>query len=392
MKISTKPDVYEPVEDSYLLINALRHAGDLDKLTLCDVGCGTGTIGLHAAEQGAVVTLVDVNPSAIALSRKNAEQNNLPVRVVESDFFSNVPDKFDIIVSNPPYLPADKREEDDALTRSISGGKHGYEWTVRFLEEAKEHLQPKGVLLFTASSYSKPQVLEEHIERCGFSWSIVSQQQMGGFEELRIYLCRFLPGLIDARVLGCKDITLHAKGKRGLVFSGKHEGKKVAIKVNRPGATQTLENESKMLLKVNEQGIGPRLLYHSSQCVVMEFIEGPFLHVAFPLVDKQRQVALLQDLLRQALLLDKMGIDKHEFTRPYRNAIVREDKVILIDFERAKFADRPSNVSQVVQFVLRSLPEDATIEGRDIVSQYKHTYDDGEIVIAKILDIFKKHG
>ena len=311
MKISTLFSVYEPAEDSYLLINALRKAGEVRGLSFCDIGCGTGTVGLHAAAMGAKVTLVDITPDAVALTKKNAQQNTLSVSVVQSDLFTNVKGIFDVIVCNPPYLPAQKGEPADSITTSLVGGKHGYEWTVRFLEQAKEHLYPKGVVLFLVSSLSKPQVLETHMTACGFSHVIVGQQNMGGFETLYVYMCQFLEGIKDARTQGCTDLSLHGIGKRGLVFKGQLKKKTVAVKIKRESsAVNTLVHEADMLQLVNAKHIGPRYVVHTQQCLIMEFIDGRSLKKVFSGLSTQKKNAIVKQLLTQSAQLDELRISK----------------------------------------------------------------------------------
>jgi putative serine/threonine protein kinase len=55
-------------------------------------------------------------------------------------------------------------------------------------------------------------------------------------------------------------------------------------------------------------------------------------------------------------LLDKLGINKDEMQRPLKNALISKDeKVILIDFERVNFSEKPSNITQLLQFVMRTI-------------------------------------
>lgn len=74
---------------------------------ILDLGCGYGVIGIYAAHfSGAEnVTMVDINPIAVELSRKNAKYNNLSaINIFQSDGFHNIVEQdFDLILSNPPY-------------------------------------------------------------------------------------------------------------------------------------------------------------------------------------------------------------------------------------------------------------------------------------------------
>lgn len=74
---------------------------------ILDLGCGYGVIGIYAAHfSGAEnVTMVDINPIAIELARKNAMYHNLgAIHIFQSDGFQNIKEReFDLILSNPPY-------------------------------------------------------------------------------------------------------------------------------------------------------------------------------------------------------------------------------------------------------------------------------------------------
>ncbi len=88
---------------SELLIEHVQTAPDAKVL---DIGCGYGPIGLSLAKESPAreVSLVDVNKRAVALTKKNAQLNQIDnVRIFESDLFERVTDKdYDLIVTNPP--------------------------------------------------------------------------------------------------------------------------------------------------------------------------------------------------------------------------------------------------------------------------------------------------
>ncbi|MCU0859532.1 MAG: methyltransferase [Thermoplasmata archaeon] len=146
--IDVADEVYNPAEDSFLILNAVEvQAGQ----TLLEMGAGSGFVALHAAKAGAVVTAADINPHAVDCVRRNALRNDLKVEVVRSDLFENVPGLFDVIVFNPPYLPDEERTT-SWVEHAWSGGREGSEVAVKFLEEAWKHLAPKGTVYMILSS------------------------------------------------------------------------------------------------------------------------------------------------------------------------------------------------------------------------------------------------
>lgn len=79
---------------------------NLKHKTLLELGCGSGIISLFAASKGAVVTASDINTVAIDALKTNALDNNLELKIIQSDLFQNIDYKsFDYIIINPPYYP-----------------------------------------------------------------------------------------------------------------------------------------------------------------------------------------------------------------------------------------------------------------------------------------------
>jgi 16S rRNA (guanine1207-N2)-methyltransferase len=117
--------------------------------TLLDIGCGYGAIGLFlkALYPQLHVTLTDINERAVDYTRKNADNNNLMVRIVQGDLYEKIGDScFDNIVTNPP----------------IAAGK---KVVTQLIHEAKEHLEYNGAFWLVAfhnkggSTYKK--IMEE---------------------------------------------------------------------------------------------------------------------------------------------------------------------------------------------------------------------------------------
>ncbi len=140
--------VYSPREDSYLLKSYIEEK-DLEGKKLLDMGTGSGIQAVTAAEKGADVSAVDINPEAVETVRRKASEQDLDIEVRESDLFENVDKKFDIIVFNPPYLPGKEGIGDEEIWR---GGNTGLEVTEKFLEKVDQYLEQKGEAVFILSS------------------------------------------------------------------------------------------------------------------------------------------------------------------------------------------------------------------------------------------------
>ena len=127
-----------------------------EPFTLLDLCAGSGAIGLSilARFPNARVTLVELIPEHIMQIRKNIEANGLDTsraRIVESDLFGALPGaRFDIIATNPPYIPSG-RALDASVTayepaEALFSGEDGLSHIRRIAEEAPTHLKPSGEL------------------------------------------------------------------------------------------------------------------------------------------------------------------------------------------------------------------------------------------------------
>jgi release factor glutamine methyltransferase len=85
---------------------------DIKDKKILEIGSGSGLISLVAAQQGAIVTAIDINPKAVENTRLNAGINELYISVYYSDLFSKVPAvDYDLILINPPYYPMEPQND-----------------------------------------------------------------------------------------------------------------------------------------------------------------------------------------------------------------------------------------------------------------------------------------
>jgi release factor glutamine methyltransferase len=172
-------NVYPPREDTYLLISAIEVVPDERVL---EVGCGSGLVSLHMAKSGAKVTAVDINVAAVECTRRAAAANRVALETYESDLFSAVQGRFDLIVFNPPYLVGDE-QPGYMIDRSWAGGQTGTEVLRRFLPGCTEHLHPKGRIVLVVSSHMDQHALASAMG--GFEQRIVRSERLF-FEELSV--------------------------------------------------------------------------------------------------------------------------------------------------------------------------------------------------------------
>ena len=150
--------VYQASEDSFLLEQNVPN--ELTGKAVLEIGCGSGIISIVAAKNGGNVTAVDINPEAVNATKRLAELSGLKIKALQSDLFSKVTGKFDLIVFNPPYVACENERLDGE--EAWVGGKDGREIIDVFLKEFKKHLTHGGVALLLISSQNKMKNELEH--------------------------------------------------------------------------------------------------------------------------------------------------------------------------------------------------------------------------------------
>ncbi len=140
---------YPPSEDTFLLEDALK---DLPEGRMAaDIGCSEGYIAKVLAEKGFEVVATDIDQSSIVAARKTLEPYYGKVHLLNASLLPARPNVFDVVVSNPPYLP----EDDEFKDTTIHGGPSGVDVAVQLLENAKECIKRGGVIYIIASSLSE---------------------------------------------------------------------------------------------------------------------------------------------------------------------------------------------------------------------------------------------
>lgn len=123
------------------------------EVNILDIGTGSGVIAITLSKKiKAKVTASDISLQALKIANENAEKHNAYINFIHSDLFANIFDKFDVIISNPPYITYDevieekvKNNEPHIALYAKNNGLYFYE---EILKEAKDYLNKKSILAF----------------------------------------------------------------------------------------------------------------------------------------------------------------------------------------------------------------------------------------------------
>lgn len=156
-RFKVNQDVLIPRSETEQLVEHVLYYYDLyfnqKKINVLDLGTGSGCIGLTLSleEQNMSVTISDISEKALKIAAINQQELHSNAHIVLSDLFENIEGTFDIIVSNPPYIP-DSEVVQDIVGKEPSvalyGGSLGVDFYDKILNQAKAYLNPRGLIAF----------------------------------------------------------------------------------------------------------------------------------------------------------------------------------------------------------------------------------------------------
>ena len=198
LSLKVTPATLIPRPDTETLVDATLAKIPLQKnLNICDLGTGSGAIALAIAKHRpqAHVTALDASQDALDIAIENAENLKIPnVDFVLSDWFSalgrkNNPQKFDVIVSNPPYIEANDAHLSLGDLRfeprsALASGADGLDAIRHIIKNAPSHLNPHGWLMLE-HGYHQASKVAALLKQAGFS-DISHAKDLSGIERVTI--------------------------------------------------------------------------------------------------------------------------------------------------------------------------------------------------------------
>ncbi len=177
-----------PRQDTECLVErVLQYANDKDVLDVC-TGSGCIIISLEKLCDLKSATALDISKEALEVARENAKILEANVNFVESDLFSQIQKKYDIIVSNPPYIPTDVvlglmeevREHEPML--ALDGKEDGLFFYRKITKEATQYLKPGG-MLFYEIGHDQGEAVSELLHKHGFV-DITVEKDLAGLDRI----------------------------------------------------------------------------------------------------------------------------------------------------------------------------------------------------------------
>lgn len=156
LELAVDERVLIPRPETEELVDLVLKENSKADLQILDIGTGSGAIAisLKSARPDWHVTASDISSEALQLAKENSERNQASLDFIESDVFNQISGKFDVIISNPPYIAYD--DEDEVGVNVLASEPHlalfadedGFAIYRRIIEGASSHLTENGKLYF----------------------------------------------------------------------------------------------------------------------------------------------------------------------------------------------------------------------------------------------------
>ena len=171
-KFKVTSDVLSPRMETeelvYKVIDYIRK-NNLTNIKILDLCTGSGIIGItlkkELEEFDVKILASDISSRALTVAKENASSLEADISFVESDLFSNIQDKFDIIVSNPPYIAHDDKKtiKENVLNYdphlALFADEEGMYFYRNIIEKSRPYLNEKGIMFFEMGYDQKEKII-----------------------------------------------------------------------------------------------------------------------------------------------------------------------------------------------------------------------------------------
>lgn len=193
-------NVLIPQPDTEILVEEVLNilGENSENKNVLDLCTGSGAIGISIAKYSDnIVTMTDISKNALEIAKNNAKNNEVSekCKFILSDMFENIEEKFDLIVSNPPYIKSDvintlDKEVQNEPIIALDGGKDGLNFYKNIAENAYKHLSKNGILALEIGYDQKEEVINL-LNLSGHYKNIYCKKDLSGNNRVIICMCAF---------------------------------------------------------------------------------------------------------------------------------------------------------------------------------------------------------
>lgn len=191
-------NVLIPREDTEILVQkAIAYISNYQLQSMLDLCCGSGCIGISILKNSNIssCTFVDISKEALEVTNQNLIHNHVTKKVltIQSDLFEKVDEKFDLILSNPPYI---KTEDIKQLAKTVQkepllaldGGEEGMDYYQKILSQIHLYLKEDGFFMFEIG-YDELEKIKELIQT--YEYFEILETVKDYANQDRVVICRF---------------------------------------------------------------------------------------------------------------------------------------------------------------------------------------------------------
>lgn len=198
LELYVNQDVLIPRQDTEILVEEvinILHKNKAENIQILDMCTGSGAIAIALAKnvEKCIVDAVDISSGALEVVRKNVVKNQVEdkINIINSDLFSKVPNKkYNLIVSNPPYIERNVIEKLDKQVQkepiiALDGGEDGLDFYKKIINEASSYLESNGYLCFEIG-YNQRNEVQNLLSNSGKYQNIYCKKDLCGNDRVII--------------------------------------------------------------------------------------------------------------------------------------------------------------------------------------------------------------
>ena len=183
-------------ETEELVENTIKYIKKLltEPVDIIDLGCGSGVIGITLEKKVSTKTvdLIDISKDALEVAKINCEKLNSKCNLIQSDMFKNVEKKYDVIISNPPYIKENEIIEDIVKENephlALYAGKDGLDCYKKILETVNEYKKEKCLIAFEIG-YQQAEDIKRLVDKYIPTAQVIIKKDLSDKDRMAFIFC-----------------------------------------------------------------------------------------------------------------------------------------------------------------------------------------------------------